>query len=62
MNIGEKIKELRTDQNLSQAKLAQHLKIDKSTIAKYETGEREPKFFVLCKIADFFKVPLDFFK
>jgi len=62
MSIGEKIKELRTDKNLSQAKLAEILEIDKSTIAKYETGEREPKFFILCKIADFFKMPLDFFR
>jgi len=62
MKIGEKIKDLRTDKNLTQAKLAELLKIDKSTIAKYETGEREPKFFVLCKIADYFKVNLDFFR
>lgn len=59
-NIGEKIKELREEKNLTQARLSELLKIDKSTIAKYETNEREPKVYILCKIAEYFGVTLDF--
>ncbi|MCL2676044.1 MAG: helix-turn-helix domain-containing protein [Firmicutes bacterium] len=60
MDIGEKIKELRQEKDLTQAQLAELLKIDKSTIAKYETDSREPKVYILCKIADFFAVTLDY--
>jgi len=60
MEIGEKIKELRQEKNLTQEKLAELLEIDKSTIAKYETNAREPKVYILCKIADFFAVTFDY--
>lgn len=60
MDIGKVIKELREERKISQAELADNLGIDKSTIAKYETNEREPKVYILCKIADFFAVTLDY--
>lgn len=60
MNVGEKIKELRLEKNLSQAELSKLLSIDKSTIAKYETNVREPKVYILWKIADYFEVTLDY--
>ncbi len=60
MNIGEKIKELRLEKGITQAELAEAIGIDKSTIAKYETDDREPKVYILCKIADYFGVTLDY--
>ena len=60
MDIGAKIKELRIEKDLTQEKLAELLNIDKSTIAKYETNDREPKVYILCKIADYFNVSLDY--
>jgi len=60
MDIGVKIKELREEKNLTQEELAKLLDIDKSTIAKYETNDREPKVYILCKIADYFSVTLDY--
>ena len=60
MDIGAKIKELREEKDLTQEELAKLIAIDKSTIAKYETNDREPKVYILCKIADYFGVTLDY--
>lgn len=46
-STGEFIKELRKEKNLSQQKLAEITRIDRTTITKYETGEREPNYYNL---------------
>lgn len=38
MNIGERIKDLRTKENLSQSKLANKIGVTKATISQYEIG------------------------
>lgn len=46
-STGEFIKELRKEKNMSQQKLSELARIDRTTITKYETGEREPNYYNL---------------
>ncbi|MEE0899053.1 MAG: helix-turn-helix transcriptional regulator [Acutalibacteraceae bacterium] len=58
MEIGERLKELRTQKGLSQAELAKRLNLSKSTISMIEVGSRNPSFEVLELIADYFNVDM----
>lgn len=58
--IGQKIKELRKDKNLSQTALAQILNVTQAAVGKWETGDREPDYNTLIKIALFFDVTTDY--
>ncbi|MBR3941901.1 MAG: helix-turn-helix transcriptional regulator, partial [Clostridia bacterium] len=49
-----RLKELRKKRNVSQVKLAIDLNMSQNSISRYETGEREPDFASLIKIADYF--------
>lgn len=60
MEIGKVIKELREERNLTQQQLASALNVDKSTIAKYETGDRLPNIEMSVKLALFFNVTTDY--
>ncbi|WP_138207762.1 helix-turn-helix domain-containing protein [Haloimpatiens lingqiaonensis] len=51
MNIGDKIRNLRNDKNLTQKELATAAGISEISIRKYENGDRKPKFETLQKIA-----------
>lgn len=56
----KKLKELRTERGLYQKDVAEYLKIDRTTYVKYESGVSEPNHEMLCKIADFFNVTVDY--
>lgn len=56
----DRLKELRYKKELSQRELASILNMSPSTIAMYETGQREPDAETLKKIADFFGVTIDY--
>ena len=58
--IGDRIKELREERKLTQVQLAQELKLDKSTIAKYETGKVEPSLSIIYLLIDYFRVSADY--
>lgn len=58
--FAKRLKELRKEQNLSQEKLATEIKVDKSTIAKYETNKIDPSLDMVLKIAKYFKVPISY--
>lgn len=60
MDFASRLKELRLKKNLSQAELAKKLGVSKSRIGMYELGEREPDFYTLELIADFFNVDMDY--
>ena len=60
MNIGERMKKLRTRKGLSQSQLAKELDISDNSIGMYETGQREPGLEVLEKIANCFDVSMDY--
>jgi len=49
--FGESLKKLRTDKSLSQTELADRLFVDRSTIARWETGSRIPDASMIIKIA-----------
>lgn len=58
--FGERLRQLRTEHELSQMELAKQLKTSKSSVNMYERCEREPSLEMLEKIADFFNVDLDY--
>lgn len=54
--FGETIKQLRLENKLPQRKVAAHLDIDTSLLAKYERNVRQPSKELILKIAELFKV------
>jgi transcriptional regulator with XRE-family HTH domain len=57
--FGERIRQLREEQNLPQRKVAALLDIDTSLLAKYERNKRQPSKELITKIAKVFKVNSD---
>lgn len=49
--LGKNINNFRKEKNLKQKEFAELLKVDPSTIAKWENGTREPNLEMLLKIA-----------
>lgn len=60
LTYGQRLKSLREAQNMSQQDLADKLKINRSTYARYELGQTQPDFDTLQKIADFYEVSIDY--
>lgn len=58
--FGERLKQLREEQNLSQKALADQLQTVRSTINKYEKNARKPEYGTLIKIADLFNTTTDY--
>jgi len=58
--IGTRLKKLRKDMNLTQAELSHGLSISRSSLSLYEINKREPDRETMNKIADYFKVSLDY--
>lgn len=58
--LGPRIAALRREANLSQAELAQRLKISPSAVGMYEQGRREPSIELLVNMAQVFGVSTDF--
>lgn len=58
MKIGDKIKNLRIQKNISQKDFAKQLDIPVSTLANYENNHREPKLDTLSKIATSLNISL----
>ena len=54
------LKKLRGEKRLSQAELAEILKISQQTIASWEVGRTEPDNEMLVKIAKYFDVSVDY--
>lgn len=59
MEIGQKLKELRKSEKMTQRQLAEELGISRVNYTRYETDAARPDFETLIKIADFFDVSLD---
>ncbi len=58
--IGKKIKYCREANQLSQSQLSQKLGVSQRNISYYENGERIPPADILLKLADIFKVSIDY--
>ena len=52
--IGQKLKDLRMQKNISQIQMSRELGIPQSTIASYERGARVPVDSIKIEIADYF--------
>lgn len=55
-----RIRELREDRDLTQAYMAHLLNVNQRTYSRYELGEHAIPLDILCKIADFYGVSVDF--
>ena len=55
-----RLKQLRMERKISQIKLAMDLNVNQNSISRYESGLREPDYNTLSKIADYFKVSIDY--
>ena len=59
--IGEKIRRIRTERQITQNELAQRLGCAKQTVSNYESGRREPDYETLEAIGDVLNVPMSYF-
>ena len=55
-----RIKDLREDNNLTQAEVAEYLKIKQNTYCQYENGQRQLPIPYLIALADFYKTSTDY--
>lgn len=58
--LGEKIKELRLQNNLTQDELGKYLNLSTSTISMYENNSRDPDINTLINLSKFFGVTTDY--
>ena len=59
--LGDKIKQLRMSQGLSQTDFAKRLYVTPAAVNQWEKGKNKPDIDRLLKIAEVFAVPLDYF-
>lgn len=57
--LGERIKELRLEHNMSQEDLAEILDVSRQSISKYENGTSDPSLDKIHMIVDFFRITYD---
>lgn len=55
-----RLKDLRTEKNISRSKLSNALNVSERLVCYWENGERECSFDMLIKISDFFDVSIDY--
>lgn len=55
-----KIKDLREDNDLTQAQIAKFLMCDQSLYSKYERGERDIPLKLLIRLSEYYNVSLDY--
>lgn len=60
MRLGERLRSLREERDLTQQQLADAVGKSRAAIGKYETGERMPDNVTLHLICDYFDVTFDY--
>lgn len=58
--FAQRLKELRTGNKISQAKLAERLNMSQSGLSNWETGDNQPDTGSLLRLADIFEVTVDY--
>lgn len=58
MNLGKRIKEIRTAKNLSQKEVAMTIELDRGQFSRIENNKAEPNLSTLKKIAQALDIPL----
>lgn len=56
----QRIRDLREDRDLTQAQVGQAINVARRTYAYYESGQRMIPPHVLCALADFYQVSVDY--
>ena len=57
--LGENIKKLREERNITQTNFANYLSVSRKTVSHWETGYTEPPISQLIAIARYFEVTVD---
>lgn len=60
MSFANKLKSLRTENKMTQQDVADHLNVARSTVAGYETKNRQPSHEKLTTLANLFRVTIDY--
>lgn len=60
MKYGNRIAHLRDERRLTQEELSSKVGITRAALSHYENNRREPDYETIQKIADFFKVSVDY--
>lgn len=60
MSFGERLKELRTAKDLNQRELGEIIDVTRVSVSAYENGYSQPSLEVVIKLADLFKVTIDY--
>lgn len=60
MTLGERIKQLRKQNGLTQLDLANQLDVTKGTVSTWETNSRKPNFETLVQLCEMFRVSMDY--
>lgn len=60
VNMGERLKKLRVEKNLTQKQIAERIGLAVSAVSSYESGYRYPSYDVLMKLAEIFHVSTDY--
>ena len=58
--FGKRMRELRTDKDITQATLAKYMHVTQATVANYETGRKSPDFDKLKWLCEYFNVTSDY--
>ncbi len=58
--MGQKLKALRTEKNLSQKQVAERIGVAVSAVSSYEAGIRYPSYKALIKLAGIYHVSCDY--
>lgn len=59
-NLGERIYQLRTDNNMSQGDLADRLDVSRQTVSKWENNQSVPEMEKLIALSEIFSVSVDY--
>ncbi|MEB4860854.1 helix-turn-helix domain-containing protein [Priestia megaterium] len=59
MNLGEQLKRLREEKNLSREELAQEMNVSRQAVYKWESNKGYPDIENLIKLSDLYNVTLD---
>lgn len=60
MSLSKRLRALREENNLTQQDIANQLNVARSTVAGYETKDRQPSHEKLTALANFFHVTIDY--
>ncbi len=57
--LGENLKKIRTNKNITQTELAEKLGVNKSFVSNLENGKNNPTLLTITNIADVLSIPIE---